>query len=79
MPKENLSQEIRMFLAKLRDNGQVAFRYCNPNGGKPAYPENPNGSVDDIVGITDKTRILGLMPHPERHFLFLPSIPAGPD
>ena len=27
---------------------------------------NPNGSVDDIAGITDKTgRILGLMPHPE--------------
>ena len=58
-------------LAKLRDNGQIAFRYCDPQGGKPAYPENPNGSVDDIAGITDKTgRILGLMPHPERHFLF---------
>ena len=58
-------------LAKLRDNGQIAFRYCNPTGGKPVYPENPNGSVDDIAGITDKTgRILGLMPHPERHFLF---------
>ncbi len=58
-------------LAKLRDNGQIAFRYCNPTGGKPAYPENPNGSVDDIAGITDRTgRILGLMPHPERHFLF---------
>ncbi len=58
-------------LAKLRNNGQIAFRYCDPNGGKPAYPENPNGSVDDIAGITDKTgRILGLMPHPERHFLF---------
>lgn len=27
---------------------------------------NPNGSVKDIAGITDKTgRILGLMPHPE--------------
>lgn len=27
---------------------------------------NPNGSVSDIAGITDKTgRILGLMPHPE--------------
>ncbi len=27
---------------------------------------NPNGSVEDIAGITDKTgRILGLMPHPE--------------
>lgn len=72
-------------LAKLRDNGQIAFRYCNPNGGKPAYPENPNGSVDDIAGITDKTgRVLGLMPHPERHFLFTQhpcwtrlSLPAG--
>src|SRR3989338_634659 len=38
-------------LAKLRDNGQVAFRYCNPQGGKPSYPENQNGSVDDIAGI----------------------------
>ncbi|HBO97876.1 MAG TPA: phosphoribosylformylglycinamidine synthase I [Candidatus Omnitrophica bacterium] len=75
----------RDVLAKLRDNGQVAFRYCNPQGGKPSYPENPNGSVDDIAGITDKTgRILGLMPHPERHFLFTQhpcwtrlSLPAG--
>jgi phosphoribosylformylglycinamidine synthase len=34
------------------------------------YPLNPNGSVDEISGITDPTgRILGLMPHPERHFL----------
>lgn len=58
-------------LAKLRDNGQIAFRYCSAQGGKPAYPENPNGSVDDVAGITDKTgRVLGLMPHPERHFLF---------
>ncbi|OGX29230.1 MAG: phosphoribosylformylglycinamidine synthase I [Omnitrophica WOR_2 bacterium RIFCSPHIGHO2_01_FULL_52_10] len=58
-------------LKKLQDNGQIVFRYCNPNGGKPAYPENPNGSADDIAGITDRTgRILGLMPHPERHFLF---------
>ncbi len=58
-------------LAKLRDNGQIAFRYCNASGGKPVYPEVPNGSVDDIAGITDRTgRILGLMPHPERHFLF---------
>ena len=30
-------------------------------------PGNPNGSMDDIAGVTDKTgRILGLMPHPER-------------
>ncbi|AFG36198.1 phosphoribosylformylglycinamidine synthase subunit PurQ [Spirochaeta africana] len=30
------------------------------------YRENPNGSVDNIAGITDRTgRVLGLMPHPE--------------
>lgn len=56
---------------RLKENSQVAFRYCNANATKPSYPENPNGSIDDIAGITDQTgRILGLMPHPERHFLF---------
>jgi phosphoribosylformylglycinamidine synthase len=36
------------------------------------YPFNPNGSVLNIAGITDKTgRILGLMPHPERHIAYL--------
>ena len=37
--------------------------------GKPgAYPVNPNGSEDHIAGLTDETgRVLGLMPHPERH------------
>ncbi|MDO8580700.1 MAG: phosphoribosylformylglycinamidine synthase I [Candidatus Omnitrophota bacterium] len=56
----------------LKTNGQVAFRYCSSSGGEPHYPDNPNGSVEDIAGITDKTgRILGLMPHPERHFLSL--------
>lgn len=58
-------------LKKLKANGQVVFSYCNARGGKPLYPENPNGSTDDIAGICDPTgRILGLMPHPERHFLF---------
>lgn len=55
----------------LKKNGQVAFRYCAGDGIRPEYPENPNGSIDDIAGITDETgRVLGLMPHPERHFLF---------
>jgi phosphoribosylformylglycinamidine synthase len=55
----------------LKKNGQVAFRYCTEKGDAPVYPQNPNGSVDDIAGITDVTgRILGIMPHPERHFLF---------
>jgi len=56
---------------KLVKKGQVAFRYCKEDGTKSEYPENPNGSFDDIAGITDVTgRILGLMPHPERHFIF---------
>jgi phosphoribosylformylglycinamidine synthase I len=34
------------------------------------YPANPNGSMSDIAGICDSSgRILGLMPHPERHAL----------
>jgi len=55
-------------LQGLRDEGQVVFRYVSRDGSAPAYPDNPNGSVDDIAGISDETgRILGMMPHPERH------------
>ena len=58
-------------LDTLATNGQIVLRYCTSDGGKPAYPDNPNGSIDDIAGITDTTgRVFGLMPHPERHFLF---------
>lgn len=58
-------------LADLKEGGQIAFRYSGPRGENPNYPQNPNGSMDDIAGVTDITgRILGLMPHPERHFLF---------
>ena len=55
-------------LEELRGRGQIVFRYVSAADGKPTYPENPNGSVDDIAGISDPTgRILGMMPHPERH------------
>ena len=55
-------------LNRLRTSGQVVFRYVAPGGGPADYPHNPNGSVDDIAGICDDSgRILGLMPHPERH------------
>ena len=55
-------------LEALKKGDQIAFRYVNPDGSEPSYPANPNGSVDHIAGITDPTgRILGLMPHPERH------------
>jgi len=50
-------------------NDQVVFRYVGRDGGEdPDYPMNPNGSRDAIAGISDPTgRVLGLMPHPERH------------
>jgi phosphoribosylformylglycinamidine synthase I len=53
---------------QLEKKGQVIFRYVNHQGRKPAYPENPNGSLGDVAGITNAAgNILGLMPHPERN------------
>lgn len=44
-------------LARLRANDQVVLRYL----------ENPNGSVDDIAGVSNEAgNVVGLMPHPER-------------
>ena len=45
----------------------VAFRYIDDEGSPTQkYPDNPNGSINAIVGISDTSgRILGLMPHPE--------------
>ena len=51
----------------IRDN-QVVLRYARKDGtpARGHFPENPNGSMDDIAGICDPTgRIFGLMPHPE--------------
>ncbi|HZD25254.1 MAG TPA: phosphoribosylformylglycinamidine synthase subunit PurQ [Alphaproteobacteria bacterium] len=50
-------------LARLEDNGQIAFRYVE---GDVPGPANPNGSVRDIAGIYNESRtVLGMMPHPE--------------
>ena len=47
--------------ASLDAAGQVALRYRSTN---------PNGSVDDIAGVSDPTGlVLGLMPHPENHIV----------
>jgi phosphoribosylformylglycinamidine synthase len=58
-------------LAQLAAAGQLPLRYKNPNGtgnGDVHFPANPNGSVDNVAGVCDSTgRVLGLMPHPERH------------
>jgi phosphoribosylformylglycinamidine synthase I len=50
----------------------VVFQYVDRDGREAGYPHNPNGSVLNIAGITDKTgRVLGLMPHPERYFSYI--------
>jgi len=55
-------------LARLKRNKQIVFQYCDEQGTLAGYPHNPNGSIENIAGICDETgRILGLMPHPERH------------
>ena len=52
-------------LDALEANGQVAFRYCGPDG-EFADEHNPNGSARNIAGIFNRTKnVLGLMPHPE--------------
>jgi phosphoribosylformylglycinamidine synthase I len=57
-------------LKGLAQAGQIVLRYKGPNGHPAGYPYNPNGSQDDVAGICDPTgRVLGLMPHPERHVL----------
>jgi phosphoribosylformylglycinamidine synthase subunit PurQ / glutaminase len=60
-------------LKTLQKNKQVALQYIT--GEMCNYlnlPANPNGSIDDIAGITDETgKILGLMPHPERGMFFI--------
>ncbi|MEO2016577.1 MAG: phosphoribosylformylglycinamidine synthase subunit PurQ [Fuerstiella sp.] len=70
-------------LDDLRAAGQISLCYWNDQAtqmaaqtGDPtaiellAEPDNPNGSLANIAGLSDTTgRVLGLMPHPER-FLF---------
>ncbi|WP_413602857.1 phosphoribosylformylglycinamidine synthase subunit PurQ [Curtobacterium sp. Curtsp57] len=44
-------------IKRIEDNGQVVFRYVGVN---------PNGSIDDIAGVSnERGNVVGLMPHPE--------------
>lgn len=53
-------------LTSLEDNGQVLFRYCDA-AGAIGEEHNPNGSLNNIAGISNKEgNVLGMMPHPER-------------
>ena len=67
-------------LRGLEQAGQVVLKYApHPNppppagggqGGGDGRPYNPNGSQGDVAGLCDASgRVLGLMPHPERHVL----------
>ncbi len=50
----------------LNDNDQVLFRYCN-EAGVIEDSANPNGSLQNIAGVTNKGKnVFGMMPHPER-------------
>jgi phosphoribosylformylglycinamidine synthase len=56
-------------LDRLEGEGRVVFRYVDPESGLPTAESNPNGAQRNIAGICDDgRRIVGLMPHPERHF-----------
>lgn len=52
-------------LDKLEAEGRVAFRYLARGEAADGYG-NPNGSLNDIAGITNEAgNVVGLMPHPE--------------
>jgi phosphoribosylformylglycinamidine synthase len=53
-------------LKSLQDNDQILFSYCD-EAGNVNETSNPNGSLLNIAGITNKTKnVFGMMPHPER-------------
>jgi phosphoribosylformylglycinamidine synthase len=57
-------------LQGLIQSGQAVLRYVDAAGKPGGFPVNPNGSQGDIAGICDASgRVMGLMPHPERHVL----------
>ncbi len=56
-------------LKALGSNRQVSFRYCDSLlNESPAYPINPNGSMQNIAAVTnEKGNVFGIMPHPEKN------------
>ena len=50
----------------LFEKDQVLFQYCDVNG-KVSENDNPNGSLKNIAGVSNKNKnVMGMMPHPER-------------
>lgn len=59
-------------LERLKKEGLIVFEYVDEKGLKKGFPHNPNGSIENIAGICDRTgQVFGLMPHPERHISYL--------
>jgi phosphoribosylformylglycinamidine synthase len=55
-------------LGRVMDEHLVTLKYINADGSRPKYPENPNGSLEDIAAICDPSgHLFGLMPHPEAY------------
>ncbi|MCI0485659.1 MAG: phosphoribosylformylglycinamidine synthase subunit PurQ [Blastocatellia bacterium] len=56
----------RETLEELEREDRIIFRYSDASG-VVTDDANPNGSIDNIAGITNRERnVMGLMPHPER-------------
>jgi phosphoribosylformylglycinamidine synthase len=57
-------------LSELEKNGQIVFQYCDEKGNvSDKFPTNPNGSMANIAGISNrKGNVMAMMPHPERGF-----------
>ena len=55
-------------LEAMKKNNQIALRYCDASGAVvESFPINPNGSVENIAGVSNREgNVLAMMPHPER-------------
>ncbi|MGU3664836.1 phosphoribosylformylglycinamidine synthase subunit PurQ [Methylobacterium sp. A49B] len=63
-------------LARIEDEGRVAFRYCDADG-TITVEANRNGSLNAIAGVYSENRnVLGMMPHPEN---FVEGLIGGTD
>jgi phosphoribosylformylglycinamidine synthase subunit PurQ / glutaminase len=53
-------------ISRLEYSGQIVFRYVDRSGQR-SKAGNPNGSLNDIAGLSNEARnVVGMMPHPDR-------------
>ena len=59
-------QADKYTIDQLEDENRILFKYCSKDG-EINQMNNPNGSINNIAGITNKKgNVLGMMPHPEK-------------